>query len=491
MNLKKILKKKKLNQYILILAIVFLSVIPIIRFLLYDSIAIGQGSYYHLRIAEQITKTGIPNYDDLSNLPYVLNPLHLVLGLFTYVLGEKITSVLFPFVLGLLSLFIYLKILERFNFDPVKKFFVSVILVTSPIFLYTFSTINSFSLPIFLNLLGFYFFIKDEKRFFFFKKNDINFYISILIFALIPFFGLFNLLITIVILLAYASFKKNKLRNFYVLTFILLLVSLVYSPKAIYPFFFPKDFNLSIVMLSNVLFELGATGFRVFMLLLVILGFFKFWAEDNKRTPVLIFLVLFILSFFMRNIIFYLNFVMMIAAAYGLLMLFNTRWKVQLIKNLTLTILIAGLLIASFSSIGIVSSSLPDKQTVNSLEWLKLNSDENEKVLSYFTNSFWIQKIADKSTFTDPILRNIPAYANLFNISSQIFYSRSITQTTDLLKNNNITYIWINKDMKEGLVWTKPGQGLLFLLENSETFKNIYSRDNIEIWKFNSSRSED
>jgi len=38
--------------------------------------------------------------------------------------------------------------------------------------------------------------------------------------------------------------------------------------------------------------------------------------------------------------------------------------------------------------------------------------------------------------------------------------------------------------MKSGLVWEKEEQGLLFLLQNRETFKNIYNSSEIEVWKY-------
>jgi len=106
--------------------------------------------------------------------------------------------------------------------------------------------------------------------------------------------------------------------------------------------------------------------------------------------------------------------------------------------------------------------------------------------LSHFSNSFWIQKIAERPTFIDPTLKNNPLYDPLFNTTDIIFYSRNIDITTSLLNKNNITYIWIDKDMKNQKVWTKPDQGLLFLLENSKIFKKVYDRDSIEIWKFDS-----
>ena len=39
-------------------------------------------------------------------------------------------------------------------------------------------------------------------------------------------------------------------------------------------------------------------------------------------------------------------------------------------------------------------------------------------------------------------------------------------------------------DMDQGLVWSKPGQGLAFLLKNSETFKKIYSNQGAAIYEY-------
>ena len=77
-----------------------------------------------------------------------------------------------------------------------------------------------------------------------------------------------------------------------------------------------------------------------------------------------------------------------------------------------------------------------------------------------------------------------PDLEERFNDTNTIFYSRSLEQTTSLLDKYNVKYIWIDKKMNSGLVWTKKDQGLLFLFRNKETFKNIYSYSEIEIWEY-------
>ena len=71
----------------------------------------------------------------------------------------------------------------------------------------------------------------------------------------------------------------------------------------------------------------------------------------------------------------------------------------------------------------------------------------------------------------------------LYKVEDSIFQSRDLFQTLSLLRKYSIDYIWITPEMKAGLVWNREGEGLLFLFENSETFKKVYSEEGYEIWK--------
>jgi len=488
MMFKKILKSKKLNLYILLFALIFLSIIPLIRIFFYDSVVIGRESYYHLRIAEDIIEKGIPDFDSSSNSDYTFNPMHALLALFIFIFGEKFVSFIYPLILGMSSLYFYLKILDKFNFKPIHTLFNSFILILSPIFIFLFSTLNSFSLPLFLIILGFYFFMRDKHKILFFlrKENKFNFYISLLVFALIPLFGAFNLLIAFFVLLAYVAMNKERIKNFYILTFILILSYLIYSPRYIYPFNLPSSIILSITSLNNILFEMGSMyGFRIFTLVLAMIGFFSLWSENKNGNSLFILLLLTLLSIIIPNLMIYLIFILAIPAAYGLLSLFKMKWRVNLIKKLTLVILISSLIISSITYFGILSSSLPEEEVIDALNRLKLNSKKDEIVLSTPNNSFWIQKISGLSTFIDSTIEHTIDYEDKFNITSTVFYSRNLKETSFFLENNNIDFILITEDMKKGEIWTKSDHGLLFLLENSKIFKKIYSRDSIEIWEFN------
>ena len=58
-----------------------------------------------------------------------------------------------------------------------------------------------------------------------------------------------------------------------------------------------------------------------------------------------------------------------------------------------------------------------------------------------------------------------------------------IDETKELLDDYNIKYIFIDNEMKKGLVWNEK-EGLWFSFRNNETFKNLYDKDGIEIWEY-------
>ena len=68
--------------------------------------------------------------------------------------------------------------------------------------------------------------------------------------------------------------------------------------------------------------------------------------------------------------------------------------------------------------------------------------------------------------------------------SQEIFTSRNLEKTKNILGGYNLSYIYITPEMKQGLVWNYEEDGLLFVLKFSpESFEKIYDKDGIEIWK--------
>lgn len=124
----------------------------------------------------------------------------------------------------------------------------------------------------------------------------------------------------------------------------------------------------------------------------------------------------------------------------------------------------------------------PQKELVETLEFLK--NEDSGKVLSYVDNGHFIEFFATKPALTDTISLLYPEYLDLDDTEQTIFHSRNLETTKSLLIQNNIKYVLITTDMKKGLVWTREGEGFLFLLDASPEFEKIHSTEKIDLWKF-------
>jgi asparagine N-glycosylation enzyme membrane subunit Stt3 len=137
---------------------------------------------------------------------------------------------------------------------------------------------------------------------------------------------------------------------------------------------------------------------------------------------------------------------------------------------------------SSVFSVTRLANNEPKPDTIKSLQWF--NKQPQGIVLSHPSYGYWIEAIANKSVLLDENTYYL-ASANLkYNITQDIFNSRNLKKTKEILDNNSIGYIWITSEMKNGLVWPKgKEEGLLFLLRSNETFRQLYKDKNSEIWQ--------
>ena len=229
------MKRKKFTKFeialFIFLAAVLVLIIPhIIRYLFLGDVLIGEESYYHARIASEINKHGIPVSDRLSygGIDYIFNPYHVFLAFFSSFLGAGLASKLIPFVLGILSIFLFYHILKNLGLNFEMRFISTMILLFSPPFIYNFVVSTYYSLLIFLVLLTFSLFM---------SKNNYLFLASLFLMLLIPLFGFFHVFVFAFLLFSYMFYKKKTVNRFFI-GIIFLLFSSLYSYAAIYSRFF-------------------------------------------------------------------------------------------------------------------------------------------------------------------------------------------------------------------------------------------------------------
>jgi len=461
------LTEKNTLIYVMLAAVIVLLIPFLVRFLFYDNIMIGDESYYHANIARQIIEQNQLIHD--SN--YVFNPYQLVLASAGYFVGVEFASKLIPFLLGMLSALIFYLILKEFKMNIEERLFVLLILIASPAFIYLSVISNTQSVPVFLTLLGTYFLL---------KKKIVFTVLSLVSFATAVSFGIFNALLVIAILLAYLIKEKSK--KTIILLSIIILISAAFMPV----YFQEKAEVLQKEgILQSSISDIGAlAGIGIFNILLAFIGFSLIWRK--KKEYIFIFLpllVMLISLFYLRTVVIYLSFVLAVFAGYAFTRIKNMDWEIKIIKRLTILLIICGLAFSTISYLNRVSNMQPDKEVIKSLDWLKHYSEPNEIVFSHYSKGFWINAVAERPVVINKMFEYFPNAKEKFNDSLEIFYSRNLKNTKSLLEKYNIKYIWIDNEMKQGLIWEKEQQGLLFLFRNNETFNNIYNNQGIEIWE--------
>lgn len=471
-------KYKEVNilLFLLVVAAIILVIPHVVRYLYFDDIMGGDESYYHFRIAKDIIKTGIPEKDILisGNRDYIFNPYHVFLAAVILVFGS-FTAKIVPFMLGISCFLLFYALLKEFEIDWAKRFFISLVFLMSPIFIYLFTTINAYSLIVLLDLFGLYLFVKNGKMLF------IG---SLFVFVFASMFGWFYSLVLLMALFV-VSLSRKMMKRFLAASAVVIVVTSVFY----FSFYFLKSVSAGFVqrnLTQQLIDGLGAKlGFSAFALVLMLVGFVVSW-KMKRRLYLFYLATLVLIGFFIyRNddVNIYLNFIFSILAGIGLYTLIRMKWELETVKTIALIVLGCGLLFSCLSQIKTVSSSLPDKEMVASLKWLNSNSVESECVFSHYSDGFWIEDIAARPVFIDSLFSYTPGINTIYEIANNISYSRRIVETKKLLNENNISYIWIDGEMKSGLVWEEDDEGLLFLFRDNETFKKIYSTDNVEIWK--------
>lgn len=470
------LNEKNSMFYLITIAAIILLIPHIIRFVHYDNSLMGFETYYHQRIIEKMINQEEMEYDSLSyaGAKYVFEPYHLILTMFSSIINLEILLRLLPFLLGILSLILFYSILKRLGLELPSRFLTSLIFILSPIFIYFFTLPNKHAIPFFLNLIGFYFLL-SKKRYFI---------LSILSFLIIPLLSLSHSIVGFLAILSYGLSDKERRWRFVMLSIIIISGTfLKYVPfYSEYSLPYSPSF-MTLGLFNSFISDFGALiAFGLFTLFLSLIGLITI--KKNYQNTIFYFLssLLLITSYYFIHLRIYINLLFAFLVANALLIFIKRRWKIKLIKNLTLLAIICGISFSTLSYVERISNLDPTNEITSSLEWLK--DQPYGVVLSHYEKGFWIEKIAEKPVVMDGLFHYSPNVEERYNDSMIIFNSRNLKITSDMLDKYDVEYIWIDKKMKNGQVWDKETQGLLFILKNSERFKRVYSLEEIEIWAY-------
>lgn len=465
MTKSKFISKKKSISIIIIVFILIFSFVFTSRLLKHDSIP-SEDSYKSLSLSKKM------HFEKLKT-----NELRFQDSILSFFNQDNlIYPISILFVFSALSIFLIYQILSYFGVSEQIKLFSILIFLFSPPFIYSFMTYTNNIFILFFVLLFTYYYLK--------KKFLISFIVTLpLIFISLPTI-IINLILIEVLHLFYEKDENHKEK-------IILSFSIIISSLISYFVFYFTEFIPNILIFSKknfftqIVSDFGAImGFGIFHLILAIIGIIIIWEMSKKYLFGYLTLLLSIfLSIFFPIFITILNVVLCFFASIAISAIYKKKWEINILRNLTMLLILCGIVFSCFSYESRIVNSDPSKEEIKALNFL--DSTNNGIVLSHQKNGYMISYFSNKTPFIDNDITFISSGKEKLDVSNEIFYSRNLEKTINLLKSNNIKYIFIDNDMKEGLVFEKRNEGLLFIIDNNEKyFTKLYDKDSIEIWGF-------
>jgi hypothetical protein len=225
-------------------------------------------------------------------------------------------------------------------------------------------------------------------------------------------------------------------------------------------------------------------GVGVFGILTASIGIFLFLRSKEKdMTPLWILLMLGYFSLYDKLFLVFLEIFAAYFSGYGIVKILYGNWESSILKNYVALLIFCGLVFSAGSYLNKNYGSGADYGERISVDWLKNNADPDKIVLSHYEFGYLLST-SGKDAFTDKDYFLYSKEKGRINESADFFMGRDLKKTSAFLKKNNIKYIWVNKAMKDYLVWKKDKEGVLFTLENSVSFRKAYSYLDVDIWVF-------
>ena len=431
----------------------------------------------------RIQKNGVISLEDSYSLFYASNnvSIHnfsLPASILSFFGQSQLFAIFLLFFLSIGSMILFYSILTNLNvFGNVRLFALGFFTLSSP-FIYSFGAYTNYPFILFFILLFSLLYI--NKKFVYATLSAIP-----LIFISLP------SIIIIFVLIEMLSFFLEKVEKKYR---IIMHASLfIISLSAYFLFYFNEFIPNSLFfirksILMSTISDFGALiGFGIFNFILSMIGLILFWEKSKKRLPLYISIsAAFFLSLIFPVILLVLNLLFCFFAAVAINEIYRKKWEILILKNITLIIILCGIIFSCFSFENRLINSDPLKSEIDALNFLK--NKEEGVVLSHEKNGFMISYFSKKPSFVYGDVAFEYDGEEKIRISRDIFYSRNLEKTIKLFKENNIKYVYVDKDMKDGLVFEKRNEGLLFILDKSGgVFEKIYDEDDVEIWAYASS----
>jgi hypothetical protein len=338
-----------------------------------------------------------------------------------------------------------------------------LVLGISPSFVFAFGVLSDITLSVTIGCLVYYFIYNDK----YYVAMAFNIFLSIIN----PYFG-FLIGIFIVV-----KFMRKELSGWITIAFILPCLLFMRFGKII-----GIDFGK---MISVAFSEFGTPyGLSIVACLIGIVSLYLHW-EMFKESRLLFFVSIAIVFIDAKSGILLLSIFLAYFSSVMLRELIRDNWDIELLKDISIYLIICGILFSSLSAIHTEGRGYEVRSSmIPALDWLESGTMREGTVLSLDTYGEEIKYFSRHAVVLDSASEEILNFKEKREDVNKIFQSRNLNLTRTLLSRYDIKYILITEDMLHGLVWKKDDEGLLYLIESTDYFNKIYDLDGIQIFEY-------
>jgi len=411
----------------------------------------GSETYHHLNSAKEIT------WENFYYLPlnFVMNflPLNFLMVI--------------PLLLAFICIILFYRIAEKSGFEKDLTAVFLLLLLFTPAFINTFTTISAYSYFAFLVLLSLN--LLQSKK-----------WKMLAVFPIIlgTFIDLFSILIFISIMLIYLFInKKNKddpqqNKDYF---FLIILGLMFFINWLIFKIPFVSGPFHQQSVLPDLISDLGGlSGLSLFVIVFSLIGLGIAWKKKYYSLAYLFLpFILFGYILLSTQLIFYLTLILILFSALGFVKVFSKKWKLKRIKYFTILLFILGLLFSTLSYLDRFSELSPTEDAHDALLALEKATVSGEVIFSDKINAEYITYFAERSPAV--------SYKQGESILQNIYNANYIQDLFPILEENEISIIYLTPEMKEDL----PSEYGLNLLLKNEKFKLVYSQEDYEVWVYN------
>lgn len=483
---------KILAAFIMISLIIIVSIF-LIRNAYFNDVPPGYQTYYNLLLSENIPESMI-QYD--SGLTQKRISFYEP-GYFLLNAASKITTLEYSstgqyillYLLSMINMVLFVMIVKKFTKDLITIFATGLFFITSPQFIYLPTTLNPAVFINFLMLLIVFLLIKYEES----DKRAFLAPIIIFLTILVSITNIVNYIAISIIALGFFSFINKTIRKkeIYYIIFIISVITFIFFNYEILKHadlgIFFNNYNL----LQNKIFtEMGAfLGIRIVDLFLSIIGISLIWnVKKHYITSILaVLLIFFSFKIYDFYAIIFPIFAIFCGISYATLT--RMKWDLGYIKKLCVIIIVIFTLISCVQYIISFGFDEPFTEKYVAFKHLSREGTSGAVVFSSQNNGFMIESISRKKAVLDNNLNGIENASLILKEHNSIMLSRNLNTIKKYLERYNVTYVVIDQEMKENL-WNSRIDGMYFVIKNSDSFKMIYDKKNIEIYQFINSTSQ-